>query len=104
MDIGADANGVRPTNSTVNWGPFFAGGDWSRGLVTIGGSILTNAVAIASGGGVSMALKSDGTVVTWGFSPYNAQKVPDGLSNVVAIADGCLAITTNRAVAEKFRH
>jgi len=32
--------------------------------------------------------------------------VPAGLSNVVAIASGggvCLAITTNRAVAEKFR-
>ena len=47
----------------------------------------------------------DGTVVYWGYSPYHRLDVPEGLSNVVAIAAGhgyCLAITTNRAVAEKF--
>jgi hypothetical protein len=72
-------------------------------------------------------LKSDGKVVRWsgdpvvddffanevlttddgsgGGKPYPAT-VPDGLRDVVAIAAGdnfCLAITTNNAVAEKFR-
>ena len=58
-------------------------------------------------GGISLALKNDGTVVFWGFNPYHRTDVPTGLSNVVAIAAGqtfCLAITTNRASAEKLRH
>jgi alpha-tubulin suppressor-like RCC1 family protein len=97
------ATGTQATNFPVNWGRYVNDNGSSQGLVTIGGKILTNIVAIAAEGYVSIALKSDGTVVTWGFSPGNAQKVPDGLSNVVAIANGCLAITTNRAVAEKFR-
>ncbi len=84
----------------------------SSGLVTIGGQVLTNVVAIAAYGGVSpsaghsLALKRDGTIVLWGHSLYHSLDVPDGLSNVVAIAVGdscCLAITTNLAVAEKFR-
>ena len=69
---------------------------------------LSNIVAIAATGGESSgtALRNDGTVVIWGFNPYHWMDVPAGLSNVVAIAGGggfCLAITTNRAVAEKFR-
>jgi trimeric autotransporter adhesin len=68
---------------------------------------VSNIVAIAATGGASSgtALKNDGTVVTWGFNPYHRMDVPIGLSNVVNIsggADYCLAITTNRAVAEKF--
>jgi alpha-tubulin suppressor-like RCC1 family protein len=54
-----------------------------------------------------MALKTDGTVVAWGENGFHQTDVPAGLSNVVAIAAGenfGLAITTNRAVAEKFRH
>jgi alpha-tubulin suppressor-like RCC1 family protein len=87
--------------------------DDSSGLVTIGGQVLTNIVAIAANGGISpsaghsLALKRDGTIASWGYSPYNRLDVPAGLSNVVAIAVGdgyCLAITTNRAVGEKFRH
>jgi alpha-tubulin suppressor-like RCC1 family protein len=79
---------------------------FSSGLVTIGGQVLTNVVAIAANT-TSMALKSDGKIVTWGFSPYHSMDAPAGLSNVVAIAAGdtyCLAITTNLDVAEKFRH
>ena len=73
---------------------------------------LSNVVAIAASGndfpasGFSLALKRDGTVVAWGRMGYNQPAtVPAGLSNVVAISAGggvCLAITTNRAVAEKF--
>lgn len=97
------ATGIQVTNLPLDWGPYAHDSGSSQGYVTIDGSMLTNVVAIAAGGRISMALKSDGTVVTWGFIPHNAQKVPEGLSNVVAIAASCLAITTNRAVAEQFR-
>jgi alpha-tubulin suppressor-like RCC1 family protein len=66
---------------------------------------LSHVVGIAAAE-TGMALKSDGTITSWGFSPYHRLDAPAGLSDVVAIAAGdnyCLAITTNRAVAEKFR-
>ena len=80
---------------------------------------LNNVVAISAGGhtivplyGFSLALKKDGTIVAWGEIAIGSQgiqlaRVPAGLTNVVAIAAGdnfCLAITTNSAVADKFRH
>ena len=71
---------------------------------------LWDTLAIAAGEDINLALKRDGTVVAWGavglFGGYGRATVPDGLSSVVAIAAGsgyCLAITTNAAVAEKFR-
>jgi len=79
----------------------------SSGTVELGGRVLSNVVSIAAGNRFSMALKSDGTVVAWGDNMGRQLNIPDALSNVVAIAAGydyCLAITTNRAVAEKFRH
>jgi alpha-tubulin suppressor-like RCC1 family protein len=78
----------------------------SNGIVTIGGKVLTSVKAIAVGPLVNMALKNDGTVIAWGDNGAHQTDVPAGLSNVVAIAAGdvyCLAITTNRVVAEKFR-
>ena len=83
--------------------------EWSTGDNTpksVAG--LNNVVAVAATGGAASgtALKDDGTVVIWGFNPYHWMDVPTGLSNVVAIAGGsgfCLAITTNRTVADKFR-
>jgi alpha-tubulin suppressor-like RCC1 family protein len=81
----------------------------ASGYVTIGGQYLTNVTAIAAGKDVNLALKRDGTVAAWGgfglLGSAGQASVPAGLSNVVAIAAGnnfCLAITTNRAVAEKF--
>jgi trimeric autotransporter adhesin len=72
----------------------------SCGTVIIGGQVLTNVAAIAAGFEYSVALKQDGTVVTWGH-PLGMQIAPPaGLSGVVAIAPGvnfCLAITTNAA-------
>jgi len=74
---------------------------------------LSNVIAIAAGGndfpatGFSLALKSDGTVVEWGKIYSQPATAPMGLSNVVAIAAGhnyCLALTTNPAVADSFRH
>ncbi|MBE0541310.1 MAG: hypothetical protein IH623_07990 [Verrucomicrobia bacterium] len=91
---------------------------WQRnasGLVMNSGQVLSNVVAIAAGNqygmfGIvshhSLALKQDGTVVGWGRICGRPVVVPEGLSNVVAIAAGqtfCLAITTNAAVAERFR-
>lgn len=76
---------------------------------------LSNVVAIAAGGshpgagtgvGFGLALKADGTVVGWGKLCRHDSVVPPGLSNVVAITAGetfCLAVTTNSAVADKFR-
>src|SRR5208282_5721653 len=81
----------------------------SSGLVRIGGQTLSNVVSIAAGDAYSLALKEDGTVVAWGHMVHGLHPatVPAGLSNVVAIAAGsfdfCLAITTNRDVAERFR-
>lgn len=75
----------------------------TNGLVTIDGQVLSNVKAIAAVENYNLALKTDGTVVGWGRT---CPKIPAGLSNVVAIATGsdfCLAITTNSAVADKFR-
>jgi alpha-tubulin suppressor-like RCC1 family protein len=61
---------------------------------------LSNIVAIATGYDVSVALRSNGTVVAWGWG--NASDVPPGLTNVVAIAAGtdhCLALRNNGTVA-----
>jgi alpha-tubulin suppressor-like RCC1 family protein len=122
VEIAAGANhrlALRKDGTVYGWGRNADGAAtgtptsplYSNGLVTINGQLLTNVVAIAANGtqfdGISLALKSDGTVVFWGHSPYHRMDVPEGLSNVVAIAAGqtfCLAITTNRAVAEKLRH
>ncbi len=80
----------------------------SAGQVTNEGQVLDDIVSIAAGHGYSMALKRNGTIVTWGrmLNGIYPATAPAGLSNVVAIAAGddfCLAITTNRAVAEKFQ-
>ena len=103
MNSIGEATGVPTTNVPVT-DPAV-----SSGQVTIGGQVLSNVISIAAGIGYSMALKGDGTVVTWGERVVNdlyPVGVPAGLSNVVAIAAGdnfCLTITTNRAVADKFR-
>ena len=44
--------------------------------------------AIAAGNGHTVALKSDGTVVAWGYNFYGQTTVPPGLSGVTAIAAG----------------
>jgi trimeric autotransporter adhesin len=91
-----------PTSSSPDGLNYF-----SAGTIRIEGQILTNVVMIAAGRGYSMALKKDGTVVAWGrmVNDLYPVTVPEGLSNVVAIAAGdnfCLAITTNSAVAKRF--
>jgi alpha-tubulin suppressor-like RCC1 family protein len=53
-------------------------------------AVLSNVVAIAAGGVNSLALKEDGTVISWGSAPAarNPVPVPDGLNNLVAISVG----------------
>jgi alpha-tubulin suppressor-like RCC1 family protein len=88
------ATGVKTTNYIAS------------GYVSINGQLLTDVTAIAAGQDMNLALKRDGTVVAWGgIGMAGKPIVPEGLSNAVAIAAGldyCLAITTNRAVAERF--
>lgn len=96
-----EATGV-PTTGRPNLANF------SSGAVHLNRELLTNVISIAAGHGYSMALKQDGTVVAWGKmgDSQRLATVPEGLSNVVAIAAGaedfCLAITTNKVVAERF--
>lgn len=99
------ATGVKNSNGRRN----------ASGLVVHSGQVLSNVVAIAAGNEYGMfgivshhswALKQDGTVVGWGRICGGPVFVPEGLSNVVAIAAGqtfCLAITTNAVVAERFK-
>jgi hypothetical protein len=62
---------------------------------------LTNIVAVAAGAYHSLALKSDGTVVAWGWNVYGQTNVPSTLSNVVSIAGGLghsIALKSNGTV------
>ncbi len=97
------ATGIANTNSP----------DGGSGFVTISGKVLSNVVAIVASDDYSLALNKDGSIQEWGCPRYVPRNiigkgsVPVGLSNVVAIAAGRtfrLAITTNAAVAARFRH
>src|SRR4026207_2437760 len=48
----------------------------------------TRFTKIAVGGEHNLALKSDGTVVAWGFNTWGETTVPVGLTGVVAVAAG----------------
>jgi hypothetical protein len=65
-------------------------------------SELGSVVEVAVGGGHRLALKSDGTVVEWGDRSVDQGEVPDGLSDVVAVATGkhghCLALRIDGTV------
>ena len=75
-----------PRPNVVAWGGL------SYGSATVPSS-LTSAVAVAAGGASSLALRSDGTVVSWGsLAPEFAVEFPSDLSNVVAIAAGSAPI------------
>jgi alpha-tubulin suppressor-like RCC1 family protein len=104
--LGLDNNGMIHEwgNGPVNFPPTFSthvginfGGTalQSDGTVSISGdsfndpsipSTANNIVAIATGAGFYLALRSDGTVVAWGDDLSGGTDVPAGLTNVVAIA------------------
>lgn len=71
----------------------------SSGFVTVDDRVLTDVTAISAGNrDFSLALKKDGRVVAWGSIGPNRVSVPEGLSNVVAMAAGetfALFVTTN---------
>jgi alpha-tubulin suppressor-like RCC1 family protein len=80
---------------------------YSAGVVVIGGTILSNVVAVAAGGYRSLALKIDGTVVAWG---YDADRLRS-LSNITSIAasethsltlktDGCVQVWPNLSLVQ----
>jgi alpha-tubulin suppressor-like RCC1 family protein len=109
---------LRSDGSVVGWGfnnagqatgsPTTEAPHISSGNVMLAGGPLTNVASIAASRGYSLALKKDGTVVSWGrmVNDQYPATVPAGLSNVIAISAGesfCLAITTNPVVAERFR-
>lgn len=48
----------------------------------------SNAIAIAAGGGHSLAITADGTVVGWGLNASGQLDAPAGLQNVIGIAAG----------------
>ena len=48
----------------------------------------TGVKAVSAGGGFSLALKNDGTVVAWGWNGYGQTNVPAGLTGVTVIAAG----------------
>ena len=50
--------------------------------------ILTNATALAAGEFHTLALRSDGTLLSWGNNDYGLASIPVAASNVVAVAAG----------------
>jgi hypothetical protein len=63
---------------------------------------LSGVEAIAAGGDHCLALKSNGTVVAWGYNYYGQTDVPPDLTNAVAVSAGCyhsLALRADGTVA-----
>ena len=65
-------------------------GDNSNGQLSIpnGAAGLSNVIAVSAGGSYSLALRSDKTVMAWGYGGNGNLNIPAGLSNVVAISAG----------------
>jgi alpha-tubulin suppressor-like RCC1 family protein len=62
---------------------------------------LTNALQVAGGGGQSIAVKTDGTVVAWGANYYGEGVAPTNLSGVAMVSAGWyhdVALLTNGTV------
>jgi Regulator of chromosome condensation (RCC1) repeat len=82
---------ILPTGEIVPMGSLSVAGWGYPDLATAPGG-LSGVTAIASGTFISMALRTNGTVVSWGGTPdnpyYYQVKLPDDLTNVVAIAAG----------------
>ena len=62
------------------------GNDGSGAIVAL--SDITNIVTIAAGGGHSLLVLSDGTLIGTGANYYGQTNVPAGLSNIVSVAAG----------------
>jgi alpha-tubulin suppressor-like RCC1 family protein len=82
--VSAYSLALKANGAVIPWGALTP--VWGTTMVPVG---LSNAIAIAGGGGDhSLALKADGTVAAWGENLSGQTTVPVGLSNVVAIVGG----------------
>ncbi|MBI5388033.1 MAG: putative Ig domain-containing protein [Verrucomicrobia bacterium] len=79
--------GVATGSFTLRVSPVVGWGGNSSGQTSIP-SGLGNVVAVAAGGGHSLALTTEGRVVGWGWNAFGRTNIPTGLSNVMAIAAG----------------
>jgi hypothetical protein len=98
LALGCQTPGVLPRQPQYrvegNTYEFDPGGEFSQAPyqytsadpVMAAGKALTNVVAIASSVSHSLALRDDGTVVSFGENVTNVAPVPSGLRNVIAIA------------------
>jgi alpha-tubulin suppressor-like RCC1 family protein len=74
----------------------------TNGQVKISGRVLSGITAISAGGGFSLAVRTNGTVVAWGKGlsekNHTVATLPPGLTDVAAVAAGwdySMALTTN---------
>ena len=97
------------TEGTVlTWGKYYSGENYvavnDTGLLTTISS-LTTIVDVAAGGGAALALKSNGTVWTWGSNQYgqlgNSSTTDSTVPVQVKTADGNLTNVTAVAMGEK---
>ena len=75
---GSHSLAAREDGSIVAWGLNDAG--------QTTGPALTNATAVAAGNEHSLALRDNGTAVARGLNTLGRSAVPEGLSNVMAVA------------------
>jgi uncharacterized repeat protein (TIGR02543 family) len=74
---------------------FVGWGDNSHGQLTLPAGFSGGVVDVATGHGNTVLLKTDGTVIAWGYNPLGSCNVPANLSGVVKVstfAHHCLAL------------
>lgn len=79
-----------PLSAPASQGFVVAWGNNDSGQTNVPGG-LSGVVAVAAGGGHSLALRSGGTVASWGLNTYGQVNVPSGLNGVVRVAAGVSA-------------
>lgn len=106
--------GTASAGTVVGWGGSIAVPDSgipvsrpATGVVTIAATVLTDATKIAAGTSHSLAIKSDGTVVGWGFNLYGqatgvATTKPDVANGVVTVAGRILSNIVDVAADHRF--
>ena len=80
------ARGETPQGSIVGWGSQVVGVDLSQGFAIPEAG--NNRAVIAAGGVHSLGLKSDGSIVGWGYNCNSEINVPPPNAGFVAVAAG----------------